>query len=394
MKRTILLALFCLVVFIPSALAQSSESSRYVVKVKSATVLEKLGFSLNNIEHLSSLADGELYAISTSDRISPSTIGQQLLAFDSESIVEPDIVYVPHGIRPKDPLTKKQWAIKLLDLKKHWKSGTDTKDVIFAVLDCGVETLHEDLSANVFGSYSVLDGSSYPRPLGLHATRVIGIVGALGNNQVGMTGITWNTKILSVLCGPDTGFEMSRIILGLEYVLAVQRQTGSRMVIIASWGNYVPSQILFDELRKLEARGNILVVCSAGNNSLPRATYPAAYTRSLSNLISVAATTEEDTLADFSNFNGEEVDLGAPGDGILTTNTSSDTGQDDQYQTLSGTSLAGPHVAGIAGLHWTDHPDWTAAQIKQYILASVVPLESLKGKCKSGGRLSATPAKD
>ena len=129
-----------------------------------------------------------------------------------------------------------------------------------------------------------------------------------------------------------------------------------------------------------------LVVVAAGNqgadiDQVPN--YPAAY--DLPNIITVAATDEDDQLAQFSNVGAIGVDIAAPGDVILSTEPSG-------YGYSSGTSMASPHVAGVAALVLSLHPTWTVAQIRDRILQTARPIRALEGVIATGGMVNAAAA--
>jgi len=144
-------------------------------------------------------------------------------------------------------------------------------------------------------------------------------------------------------------------------------------------------QSLFDAIAATRAIGHVFVA-SAGNNSQNSdlfPAYPAAY--NLDNIISVAATDNNDGRASFSNYGPISCDLGAPGVNVLST-------YDVGYAYLSGTSMSGPHVAGAAALVYMQNPTFTYAQVKNQILATSRPVASLSGLCVTGGVLNIAAA--
>ena len=156
-----------------------------------------------------------------------------------------------------------------------------------------------------------------------------------------------------------------------------------------SWGGGGYYQSLYDAI-EASGQAGILFVCAAGNyasNNDTSAFYPASY--HLSNMLVVAATDANDNLASFSNYGPTTVDLAAPGVDIPSTWPNGYWGIDADYVYMSGTSMAAPHVSGVAALAWSIDPDATAAQIRAAILAGVDPLPSLAGMVASGGRLDA-----
>ena len=282
-----------------------------------------------------------------------------------------------------------------------WDVLTGTSGFVVAIIDSGTLLSHPDLAANiwtnpgeiaangidddangyiddVFG-YDFFSIDSDPNDGG-HGTHTAGTVGAVGNNGIGVAGVAWNCKIMPLrFLGPTGGFT-SDAILAIQY--AVQKQV---KVSNNSWGGTASSQALFDAISATRSFNHVFVA-SAGNNgansdSLP--SYPAAY--NLDNIISVAATDNNDARATFSNYGPASVDLGAPGVNILSTYGTS-------YAYLNGTSMAGPHVAGVAALVFMQNPGMSYTQVKARILGSVRPIAALAGLCVTGGVLNAAAA--
>ena len=153
-----------------------------------------------------------------------------------------------------------------------------------------------------------------------------------------------------------------------------------------SWGGGGYSQALYDAIKRADSAGHIFLAAAgnAGANNDTTASYPANY--DLPNVISVAATDNQDKLANFSNFGSPEVDLAAPGVGIVSTYP------DKSYGYMSGTSMATPHVTGVAALIKSQNPSLDDGQIRARILGSVDKLDGLRGKVATGGRLNAASA--
>ena len=185
---------------------------------------------------------------------------------------------------------------------------------------------------------------------------------------------------LRVLDGSGQGY-VSDAVRAIDYAT----RHGVR-VSNNSWGyTGAASQVLYDAIEAAGAAGQ-LVVTAAGNSSsdidaIPE--YPAAY--DLPNIISVAATTQDDHLAVFSNYGAANVDVAAPGEHILSTLPGG-------YGFADGTSMASPHVAGVAALLLAAHPTWTVSQIRDRILATVRPIKSLTGVVATGGMVNAAAA--
>src|SRR5262245_32373033 len=197
-----------------------------------------------------------------------------------------------------------------------------------------------------------------------HGTHVSGTIGAVGNNNLGVVGVNWQVSIMACKFLSAAGYgETADAIRCLEYVQTMKDRGVNIIATSNSWGGGDFSQALEDAIVAQGQRG-ILFIAAAGNNSNDNDTtlfYPADH--DAPNLIAVAATTWLDWLAWFSNYGKQTVHLGAPGDDILSTIPGGG------YESKSGTSMATPHVTGLAALLKAQDPsrDWRA--IKNLILA-------------------------
>jgi len=212
-----------------------------------------------------------------------------------------------------------------------------------------------------------------------HGTHVAGTIGATGNDGVGVVGVNWKVQLvpLKFLSASGSG-STSNAINAVNYMVGKNIKISNN-----SWGGGGYSSGLFNAINSARNIGHVFVA-AAGNNSSNNdstAFYPANY--NLDNIISVAATTRNDTLASFSNYGATTVDLGAPGASIYSTV------RNGGYATYSGTSMAAPHVAGVVALIRGNNPDMSANDVIQRILQSVDPLPALNGITVSGGRLNA-----
>lgn len=234
-----------------------------------------------------------------------------------------------------------------------------------------------------------------------HGTHVAGILGAVGNDGYGIAGVNWNCKIVTlqlyhVVPPPNNNPNVietsdSIIIDAIDYVIDQGIRLSNN-----SYGAYSYSQCRFEAMSAAEEAGH-LFVCAAGNHANDNDVspfYPASY--DLPNIISVAATNNDDELADFggtasgSNYGELSVDLGAPGMAIKSTIWA--TGHTNYYGWSNGTSQAAPHVTGVAALVWSLNPQWDYATVKDQILDSVRPVEALDGITVTGGVVDAYAA--
>ena len=303
--------------------------------------------------------------------------------------VEPNFI-VQALVVPNDPQLGLLWGLDNgsdadIDAPEAWGITTGSSNVVVGVIDTGIDYNHEDLSANMFRNTADCnsngiddDGNGFiddcygfdfanndPDPMDdvLHGTHVAGTIGAVGNNGIGVAGVNWNVKLMACKFLGAFGGTTAGAVSCLNY-LATMKDRGVNIVATNnSWGGGGFSQALYDAIDAHRQRG-ILFIAAAGNSSLDNDTasfYPANYY--LPNIIAVAATTSTDSRASFSNFGRRTVHLGAPGDQILSTTPG------NTYSTLSGTSMATPHVTGVAALLKAQDGtrDWRA--IRNLILA-------------------------
>jgi C1A family cysteine protease/PKD repeat protein/subtilisin family serine protease len=326
----------------------------------------------------------------------------------NEAIAEyqsnPDVLYATPNYRisllaiPNDPLYPQEWGLEKIKVPHAWDRTTGSGDIIIAVLDTGIDYTHPDLSGALWSNTREIpgnliddDGNGFvddtigwdffgntndPMDGNGHGTACAGVIGARGNNNLGISGVLWNTKMVPLkVIGPDGyGYE-SDAIDAVLYADSIGAQ-----IVSLSWGGPYP----YPALRDAMAASPALFICAAGNSGTDNDVspiYPASF--DLPNVVSVSATDESARLALFSNFGAVSVDLAAPGAGILST------ARGGGYSSYSGTSMAVPFVTGIAGLVKAENPGYSHIHIKEAILASTDKLPSLEGKVSTGGMVNA-----
>lgn len=233
---------------------------------------------------------------------------------------------------PAQPSQVLPWGIDRINADLAWATSAGT-DIKVAVLDTGIDLTHPDLVANVAGGYNAISPLKSAQDDNGHGTHVAGIIAA-ENNTIGVVGAGPQIGLyaVKVLDRRGSGY-LSDIVKGLDWAVANEMQ-----VVNMSLGT--SSNVLsFHEAVQRAHNAGIVLVAAAGNDYGGAVNYPAAY----SEVIAVSATDSADNLAYFSSV-GPEVDLAAPGVSILSTY------KGKTYKTLSGTSMASPHVAGVAAL--------------------------------------------
>ena len=320
------------------------------------------------------------------------------------AFAEPDFfVQLATTSVPNDPkfLDGSQWGLNNygqlgspdadIDAPEGWGILSSASNIVVAVIDTGVRYTHEDLAANMWVNpldgghgFNALTGSNDPRDDHGHGTLISGVIGAVGNNGLGVAGVAWRVQLMACKCvNAAGGMTYSDLIAGVDYA----RTHGARIANI-SLGGYYYSQGFYDALASLRDAG-IICVAACGNDSNNNDLnpfYPASY--SLDNLVSVASANYNDSLSYYSNFGATSVDLAAPGDLIWSTSVESDSA----YANGTGTSIASPCVAGALALMLANFPAENYHQIIARLLNATDPLPTLAGKCVTGGRLNLLKA--
>ncbi|HQC13137.1 MAG TPA: S8 family serine peptidase, partial [Methanoregulaceae archaeon] len=285
-----------------------------------------------------------------------------------------------------------------------WEITKGSEEVVIAVIDTGVDTGHADLADNIwtnsgeisgnnldddnngyiddYQGYNFIDQNADPADDNGHGTHCAGTIGASGNNGIGISGVAWNGRVMPLKCLNSQGYgSTADAIEAIGYATVM----GADIVSI-SWGCGESDQALYEAISTSPA----LFVCAAGNSGQDTDVYPV-YPASFNcdNIISVAATGQDDGLASFSNRGLSSVDLGAPGVNIISNSPS---WKEEPYVFMSGTSMAVPYVAGVAGLIKAAEPDIDSSELRMRILESVDHIDSLDGTTVTGGRLNAAKA--
>ena len=284
--------------------------------------------------------------------------------------------------------------------QEAWMVETGSQDILVAVIDTGVNHRNLDLMDNMYTNMAELNGKAgvdddnngyvddvhgydFANKDGDamddygHGTHVSGTIGAIGNNGSGVVGVAWNVKILPIkfLAANGSG-TLADAVAAIEYGIKM----GAK-IMNNSWGGGEFTQSLYDVIAKARD-ANILFVAAAGNESNNNDTnpaYPASY--QIENVVSVAAMNPDGTMASFSNFGTNSVHLGAPGSNILSYGLNG-------IEAMSGTSMACPHVVGVAALLWSQNINQSFQTIKDRMISGSRPFASLRGRVASGGMVN------
>ena len=329
--------------------------------------------------------------------------------------VEPDYIWQASRVpNDEDFQNGRLWGLNNtgafevdIEPEKAWAITTGSRDVIVGVLDTGVLYSHNELANqmwknpgevpgdeidndengyvdDVYGMNALSDGGDPLDDEG-HGTHVAGTIAAAANDGNPVVGVAWDVRIMGLKVLGPLGGTSSDIMQGFEYGV----EHGCK-VINASLGGGARSQTMFQAIAEAQRQG-VLLIAAAGNSGLDTdifAHFPSNY--ELDNVISVAAIDRYGELAVFSNYGGKTVDIAAPGVDILSLGIENNS----DYQENSGTSMAAPHVAGVAALLYSAFPNAAVEEVRNRIIGSAIPVSAFAGRIVSSGRLSASGAFD
>ena len=352
--------------------------------------------------------------------VSPAAMRAWAAGIDGVAGIEPDFAIRPTAV-PNDPSFTDQWGLRNtgqsggsrggdIAAVSAWDVTTGSRSVVVAVIDSGFDYTHPDLAANAWRNPGEVpgdgldnDGNGFvddvhgwdfanddadPMDDDGHGTHVAGTIGAVGDNGVGVTGVSWQVSIMGLkFLDAEGSGSISDAIAAISYATRMRREFGVNVVATNnSWGGADRSLALRAAIAEGGAAG-ILFVTAAGNDGVNgdrRANYPA--NEDLDAVIAVTATNRSNRLPAFATYGPVHVDLAAPGAAIRSTVPGGG------YATFSGTSMAAPHVTGTIALLATANPAASATAIRGAILSTTRPLAALTGKTVTGGLLDAAAA--
>jgi len=314
------------------------------------------------------------------------------------------------SITPNDSLFPYQWALQAINAPQAWTITTGSRDIVVGIMDSGLDLYHPDLKDNLwinpnpnqtigdhtfvgdYHGYNFVTMTATPPTGGAHGTHVAGIVGAVGNNGIGIAGINWEVSLAMLSIQSN----ISAAIRALEYA-----NFHNIRIVNNSWGHYTypPSLPLYEAIRAY----NGLFVVSAGNSrqgNMDSDTiemhYPTGFGvdnihgPGLTNIISVTSSRINDEPSNV-NWGTKSVHIAAPGSRILSTYPMNHA-TNPRYHTIGGTSMAAPYVAGVAALIMSVRPDLTPKQKRDIIVSTARRVPAFEDRCVAGGILDAYAA--
>jgi len=407
------------------AFAQNNEpiTNQIIVKYRSnSPVMLTEASASNSITHLQQAVDAEVqyvrpsandtHILKVADQQNLEAVIEQLQQDPNIEYAEPDRIMWPTAI-PNDPEYTRQWhyssPISGINMPKAWDVSTGGPDVVVAVIDTGVRFDHPDLMNNLLPGYDFVKnakgardgdgrdadatdegdwlvagqcGRNYPprdRNSSWHGTHVAGTIAAEGNNGQGVTGVAWNASIVPVrvlgACGGYTSdiTDGMRWAAGLPVPGAPANPYPAQVLNLSLGGQGACGYAYQQAVNDVRAKGAAVVVAAGNNNQNVRDFSPG----NCQGVISVASNNKEGNRAFYSNY-GDMIDITAPGggrsEGILSTyNSGKRQAAQNNYNYSMGTSMAAPHVAGIAALMYSLDASLTPDQVEQYMVETSRP---------------------
>lgn len=288
-----------------------------------------------------------------------------------------------------------------LNIKKAWDITTGSKEVLVAVVDSGVDYTNAEIKNNVWQNeiekngkvgidddgngyiddiygYDFVNQDSDPQDDSGHGTHVAGTIAAEGNNGIGISGVSWQASLMIIKAFDSKGHaELANLVEALDYATMMGAQLSNN-----SWGGRENSQALFEAIQRTEKAGSIFV-SSAGNsgtNNDRKDYYPSSY--EIDNIISVAGHDNRGMLTRSSCFGKLSVDIAAPGKDILSITPFG-------LYSLTGTSMAAPHVSGAIILLLSQEPNLKPFEVRDRMILTAKKTKYLESKVVSGGMLDA-----
>ncbi len=386
--------------------------------------------NINTLRSYSELPSFSFVSLTTSENLTLEEVIARYKADPNVEYVEPNFRYEidktkKKSIIPNDPYFESLWGLSNVGQKINdkpagtagvdinvldaWDLTTGDDQMVIGIVDTGIDYSHLDISPNIWVNeneipnngidddnngviddihgYNAIDDSGDPMDDNDHGTHCAGTIGAAGDNGEGIVGVNWKVKLMGLkFLSSDGSGSLNDALETINYTLEMKKRGVNIRVLSNSWGGGSYSQALHDAIKALNKEG-ILFVAAAGNSATnidnyPH--YPSSY--QADNVLAVAAINNQDDLASFSNYGAKSVHIAAPGVDIYSTIPGND------YAFFSGTSMATPHVSGVASLMLAQDPSLTPKEIINRIVSTSTKTKALEGKTISGGRVNVYDA--
>lgn len=374
----------------------------------SGKIQEMRTMRIQFVDSLPIKTNGKIYRIKIDENSDIISAAKELMKNPDIEYAEPNYVLRTFEV-PNDPNFTQQWSLNRTNASLGWDIATGNSSVIIAIIDTGVDWDHPDLAANIWNNtdetpdnsidddsnnytddvrgwdfvddttgtpYTCTDddcdtADNNPMDFNGHGTHCAGVAGAVTNNSVGVAGVCRNCTIMPLRAGWDCDSGYGCILTSDAAEAVAYAADNGAKVISMSFGYNASTQTLKNAIDYAYGKGAVILAAS-GNTNEAALHYPAAY----DNVIAVTATKNNDARADYSNY-GYWTDVSAPGGyGTGASQKILSTVFDDSYDTMQGTSMACPFVAGLAGLILSKNSTYTPLEVETIILSSTDPLTS------------------
>lgn len=361
-----------------------------IVKYKSTYTLEELENlkttldSIGVIEQKKLFDDGSgnlenFYVLTFKEGVDVKEAKERLDMLPEIESVSPNTI-VTANETPNDPNYGQQWGFAKINMPAAWGLSKGTNPVVIAVIDTGIDFNHPDFAGrSLIKGYDYANKDNDPQDDNGHGTHVSGTIGAATNNSLGVSGVNWNNSVsimgIKVLNAAGSG-DSSMVLNGIKYAA----DHGADIINMSLGGNWQKCTNVagYQSVIDYANSKGVLIIVAAGNTGknpstgkmeVVDVTNPGAVPPSCNGVLVVGNTTQTDTRATSSNY-GTKVDIAAPGTSILSTY------KNGGYATLTGTSMAAPHVAGVAAMLLSVKAGLSAAQIKSCLLNNADPIST------------------
>lgn len=404
--------------FVPGEYVVTFKNNKSPFKAQVSELSQRVSSDVEVISNRLRIAHVKSNSVVTDQEFLPQ------LKFDHNvEIAEPNYIYrasYDFGNKSNDPLFSKLWGMNNVGLPdskgqagepgidinalKAWEVQTGSKEVVIAIIDTGINYKSKDLKDNIWKNEKELNGvkgvdddnngfiddiygwnfvknNNDPIDDQGHGSHCAGTIGATGDDGVGIVGVNWHTRMMALKFLDSKGAgNLANAIKAIDYAI----KNGAK-ILSNSWGGGGFSETLKQAVERSNEARTLFVVAAGNesNNNDQSPSYPANY--EVPNVISVAAIDNKGAIAKFSNYGKKSVHIAAPGVNIFSTTTKG-------YESWSGTSMATPHVSGVAGLMMAQYPDMDVLKIKEIILGTARSLKSLRTKVQTKGMVDAYAA--